>query len=470
MKKTIHWARLLLKRAFDRIRNENLKKNALQAIPFWIASVIAGLFAVLYTKLFIKAEDITAAVFHFHKWLLFILSPVCFVLAWWLVQRFSPYSRGSGIPQVMAAIQISSRHTESLVDKLLGLRIIVVKVLSSLVMAIGGGAIGREGPTIQIAASIYKITYQLLPKWWPKIAKKNMMVTGAAAGLAAAFNTPLGGIVFAIEELTKTHFSYYKTAIFSSVIIAGLSAQALLGPYLYLGYPKLNGLSASIFFGVALVAMLSGLAGSGMSKLILLIFAFKARLKFTWQHVAYVVGCALVMVFLAFFVSTEVLGSGKDIMLNTLFTHDKYVAWYTPLLRIGGTMVSFTTGAAGGIFAPALGAGASIGSLVAGWFKVSDIDTNMLILAGMVGFLTGVTRSPFTSVILVLEMTDQHNVIFHLILAGMVASLASILIDKHSLYDHLKVQYIKELNTVEETEKTEQVTDAAADLSDSDAI
>ena len=92
------------------------------------------------------------------------------------------------------------------------------------------------------------------------------------------------------------------------------------------------------------------------------------------------------------------------------------------------------------------------------------------ILAGMVGFLTGVTRSPFTSVILVLEMTDQHNVIFHLILAGMVASLASILIDKHSLYDHLKVQYIKELNTVEETEKTEQVTDAAADLSDSDAI
>jgi H+/Cl- antiporter ClcA len=113
---------------------------------------------------------------------------------------------------------------------------------------------------------------------------------------------------------------------------------------------------------------------------------------------------------------------------------------------MGGTLVSFTTGAAGGIFAPALGAGASVGSLIAGWFKVSDNNANMLILAGMVGFLTGVTRSPFTSVILVLEMTDRHNVIFHLILAGMIASLVSILIDKHSLYDHLKVQYIKELN------------------------
>jgi len=446
MTKIIQIFRLQLKRSFDRIRNENLKRNALQAIPFWAASVITGLLAVLYTKLFIAAEDITAFVFNAHAWMLFILAPFCFVLAWWLVHRFSPYARGSGIPQVMAAIQISSPKTSYLVDKLLGFRIILIKVLSSLVMAIGGGAIGREGPTIQIAASVYKIVYQVLPKWWPKIAKKNMMVTGAAAGLAAAFNTPLGGIVFAIEELTKTHFSYYKTAIFSSVIIAGLSAQALLGPYLYLGYPKVDGLSASIFLSVALVAIISGLSGSAMSKFILFIFKLKAKFKFTYHHILYVTGCALIMAFLAVFVNKDVLGSGKDIMQQTLFTSHKYVSWYTPLLRIVGPLFSFTTGAAGGIFAPALGAGASIGSSIAGWFKVSDANANMLILAGMVGFLTGVTRSPFTSVILVLEMTDRHNVIFHLILAGMIASLVSILIDRHSLYDHLKVQYIKELS------------------------
>jgi len=459
--KIILWLRLQLKTAFDRIRNENLKKNALQAIPFWFASIITGLFAVLYTKLFVAAEDLTMFVFSHYAWALFILSPVCFVFAWWLVQKYAPYSRGSGIPQVMAAIQISSPKTAAIVDKLLGFRVIFIKVCSSLVMAIGGGAIGREGPTIQIATSIYKIVYQILPKWWPKIAKKNMMVTGAAAGLAAAFNTPLGGIVFAIEELTKTHFSYYKTAIFSSVIIAGLSAQALLGPYLYLGYPKVDGLSSFIFLGVALAAAISGLCGSGMSKLVLFIFKIKARFKLNWQHVVYVIVCALILVSMAFFVNKGALGSGKEIMETTLFTSHKYVAWYMPLLRIGGTLVSFTTGAAGGIFAPALGAGASVGSLVASWFHVSDADANMLILAGMVGFLTGVTRSPFTSVILVLEMTDRHNVIFHLILAGMVASLISILIDKHSLYDHLKVQYIKELNTPKETELTEQVPDGA---------
>jgi H+/Cl- antiporter ClcA len=446
MNKPILWLRLQLKRSFDRIRNENFKKNALQAIPFWIASVITGIAAVVYTKLFVAAEHLTAFIYDQHAWYLFILSPICFVLAWWLVHKYSPYARGSGIPQVMAAIQISSPKTSQIVDKLLSFRVICIKVLSSMVMAIGGGAIGREGPTIQIAASIYKIVYQLLPKWWPKIAKRNMMVTGAAAGLAAAFNTPLGGIVFAIEELTKTHFSYYKTAIFSSVIIAGLSAQALLGPYLYLGYPKLDGLSASIFFGVALVALIAGLLGSSMSKLILFILSWKAKFRFTYHQVLYVAGCAAVMAFLAVFVDKGVLGSGKDLMQTTLFTSNKYVSWYMPILRIGGPLVSFTTGAAGGIFAPALGAGASIGSLVAGWFSGSDIDSNMLILTGMVAFLTGVTRSPFTSVILVLEMTDRHNVIFHLILAGMIASLVSILIDKHSLYDHLKVQYVKDLN------------------------
>jgi H+/Cl- antiporter ClcA len=459
MNKTVSWTRLQLKKAFDRIKNENLKKNALQAIPFWIASVITGLAAVLYTKLFVVAEDVTLSVYNHHGWFLFILSPLCFLLAWWLVVKFAPYSRGSGIPQVMAAIQISSPKTDALVDKLLSIRIIVVKVLSSLVMAVGGGAIGREGPTIQIAASIYKIIYQVLPNWWPKIAKRNMIVTGAAAGLAAAFNTPLGGIVFAIEELTKTHFSYYKTAIFSSVIIAGLSAQALLGPYLYLGYPKLDGLSASIFFGVALVAIITGLVGAGMSKIILIIFAWKAKFKFNYQQVLFVVVCAGLLAFLAVFVSKDVLGSGKEIMQTTLFTGNKYVSWYTPILRVVGPLVSFTTGAAGGIFAPALGAGASIGSLVASWFNVSDIDTNMLILSGMVGFLTGVTRSPFTSVILVLEMTNRHNVIFHLILAGMIASLVAVIIDKHSLYDHLKVQYIHDLNTIPPTESNEETAE-----------
>jgi len=76
---------------------------------------------------------------------------------------------------------------------------------------------------------------------------------------------------------------------------------------------------------------------------------------------------------------------------------------------------------------------------------LSDANTNLLILSGMVGFLTGVTRTPFTAAIIVLEMTDRHSLIFHLMLAGMVASMVSVTIDKHSFYDHLKFQYLREV-------------------------
>jgi H+/Cl- antiporter ClcA len=276
-----------------------------------------------------------------------------------------------------------------------------------------------------------------------------MIMTGAAAGLAAAFNTPLGGIVFAVEELTKTHISYFKTALFSAVIIAGLTAQALFGPYLYLGSPGVNNLSVYIFLGVIMVALLSGLAGSITSRLMLLLMKWKAGFKKRNHHIIYVLLCGLAVALMAFFTNPGLIASGKQIMTTTLFTPEKYLHWYAPLVRITGSIFSYTTGTAGGVFAPALASGASIGSVLSSWMHLSDSDTNLLILSGMVGFLTGVTRTPFTSAILVLEMTDRHSLIFYLMLAGMLAGIVSVLIDKHSFYDHLRVQFLREMELEE---------------------
>lgn len=438
--------RKILKRAFDRIRNEKLKQNLLEAIPFWIASIITGLVAVFYSKGFSYLESKGLFIFDHHDWMIFILMPVCFVLAWWLVVKFAPYARTSGIPQVMAAIELANPRYDKKVQKLLSIKIFFVKILSSFLMIFGGGAIGKEGPTIQMSGTIFRKINEWLPAWWPKISKRNMIMAGAAAGLAAAFNTPMGGIVFAVEELTKTHLSYFKTALFTAVIISGLAAQGLLGPYLYLGYPDVSNLSKTIFFAIILVAIISGLLGSIMSKIILYIFRWKNKFKFRYQHLLYVLSCAIIIASIAFFLDPRILGSGKAIMTTTLFTAEKNVHWYTAFFRILGTILSFTVGAAGGIFAPSLGAGAGVGSLIAGWLEVSTTNANLLILCGMVGFLTGVTRTPFTSAILVLEMTDRHSVIFHLMIAGLAASLVSLLIDKHSLYDHLKVQCVHDLH------------------------
>ncbi len=248
-----------------------------------------------------------------------------------------------------------------------------------------------------------------------------------------------------MEELTRTHISFYKTAIFSAVIIAGLTAQALLGPYLYLGYPQVSQLSISNFLMVILTAVICGFLSAAMCRVILKMLRWKSTLKKQWKVYAYVIICAFAVAGMALLTNVNSLNSGKELMTHLLFSADKHISWYTPFLRIAGSIASFTTGAAGGVFAPALSTGATVGSVLCGWLHLSGPDTNTVMLAGMVAFLTGITRSPFTSAILVLEMTDGHSVIFHLMLAALIANLSAYFIDRHSFYDHLKVQYIKDV-------------------------
>lgn len=433
------------KSIFDLINNEKLKTNLFNALPFWIGAFVSGTVAVLYAGLFSLAENGTRWVYNQEPWLFLAITPLGFVLAWWLVHKYAPYAKGSGIPQVIASIELSTPKHKHLVSSLLSLRILVVKVFSSLIMVFSGGVIGREGPTIQISASIFKKINDMLPEWYPKISKRNMVVTGAAAGLAAAFNTPLGGIVFAIEELTKTHISFFRSALLTGVIISGFTALHFLGPYLYLGYPDLSGISFQIVFLIIPLSLITGIAGSGMGKIILWILKKKIALKTNSRYIFYVVVCGLIIAGLGIFLDDKIFGSGKEIMVSTLFTDNKQLEWYVPIMRIFGSIISFSTGASGGIFAPSLSAGAALGAFFAEGFHLTANETNLIVLCGMTGFLTSITRSPFTSSILVLEMTVTHEVIFYIMLAALFSSLVATLISKHSFYDELKNQYLHEI-------------------------
>lgn len=429
---------------FDLIGTDNIRRSVLKALPFWLASLLTGLVSVIYNRLFAGSESLLQSILHWHQWMIFFITPVCFFAAWGVVQLFAPNAKGSGIPQVMAAIELSSPKHEEKIGKLLNLRILITKIISSLVMVFGGGAIGREGPTIQIAGSIFRMVNKWLPASWPKLSKQSFILTGAAAGLAAAFNTPLGGVVFAMEELAKIHIRFFRTALFSAVIIAGLTAQGILGPYLYLGYPDVQNLKFSIFLGVALTAVVAGIFGGLMGKLTLKIMKWKKAFN-QFQTIAFIIFAGLLVAAIAYFLNDQILGSGKALMSRVLFTDSKYSYWHTALLRTLGPIICFNTGAAGGVFAPSLAAGASIGSYVAGLFDLMGGNANILILSGMVGFLTGVTRTPFTSAILVLEMTDRHSVIFHLMIAALISNVAALIIDKHSFYEHLKKAYVEDV-------------------------
>src|SRR5690349_14867023 len=128
---TLKNTRALGKILFDRIKNEKLQYNLLQALPFWIASLTSGLIAVLYAWLFARAEELSREIIHNNIWWLFVLIPSCFVTAYYIVERFSKYARGSGIPQVMAALELPGTTSDKKLLKLVGIRVMITKIASS---------------------------------------------------------------------------------------------------------------------------------------------------------------------------------------------------------------------------------------------------------------------------------------------------------------------------------------------------
>jgi H+/Cl- antiporter ClcA len=313
-----------------------------------------------------------------------------------------------------------------------------VKIASSLVCLVGGGAIGREGPTVQISASIFQFFRRFSRKIHSSHDAQPWIVAGAAAGLASAFNTPLGGLVYAIEELGVAHFQKLRIHLFSAVIIAGLVSQWLHGNYLYLGFPQLNSAGFSFLPMAIAVGVTSGLLGAFFGKILSYLVQKTALIKKVSTAMLLALGSGLVLSGLAF-LDQRAAGSGKEVIMDLLF-HGQTAGWPLVLLRFVSTLVTYISGVAGGIFAPSLAIGAALGSAMAQIFH--NPNANLMMMLGMIGFLTGVTRTPFTSFVLVLEMTDRHSAIFPMMLAAIGASSTAHFVDPRSFYEVMRERFI----------------------------
>lgn len=443
------WKRLS---KYSKLREYLTRVFPYEAFPLWVASILTGILAVAYEKLFEWTEHAVSSIFSASSWYIFLLAPVGMTFSWWLIHKTTKSAGGSGIPQLMVAVELADTKKSGFTDYFLNLRVILIKILSSISMLLGGGAIGREGPTLQIAGSIFQLVHRLIPKEWPKIKHKNMLITGGASGLAAAFNTPLGGIVYVVEELTKSHIGKFRSAVFAAVIISGLTAQLFLGSYLYLGFPKLASLPSWGILLVIVFAFISGIAGAGFSKILLILDAFRKgiasfRNQFVWAFLLSICFAALV-----YFSGKYAMGTGKLVLNDILFSAEK-MPWYLFPVRVLACIISFAVGGAGGIFATSLASGASLGEILYQLISVPKEFKNLLVLVSMIGFLTGVTRSPFTAAILVLEMTDRHSAIFYFLLAGQVSNLAASLLMKHSFYDYQRLEFLKKIDELYKNQK-----------------
>lgn len=194
---------------------------------FWLGAIAVGLIAVLYARLIDFGFSQFQVMQQRHSWLPLILTPAVSAAAVWLTRKFFRGAEGSGIPQVIATLHAKPGEYGA---RLLSLRILCGKIVVSFLAILGGFTIGREGPTVQVGAALMFNLRRFYPRSNAHI-ERQLVLAGASAGLSAAFNTPLAGIVFAIEELTRSFEARASGVLITAIIIAGVIALGLNGNY-----------------------------------------------------------------------------------------------------------------------------------------------------------------------------------------------------------------------------------------------
>jgi len=365
-----------------------------------------------------------------------VLTPLGFIVATYAAQNWFKNSQGSGIPQTIAAHRIASISAR---EQLVSFRTALGKLLLTVWGLLCGASTGREGPTVQIGASIMF----LAGKWTPR-HQAGLIVAGAAAGVAAAFNAPLAGIMFGIEEMSRSFERHTAGLILAAVVAAGFTAIALTGNYTYFGTPSTS-VSIRDWLPILLCGMTGGILGGVFSRVLI------ARGTPIWKRrlgqssrlgrVVFVVVCALVVVACGFASHGSIYGTGYQQVRAALDGREPLSALFMPL-KFLSTAACSISGIPGGIFSPSLSIGAGLGKEVSLLF--STADHNMLIMVGMVAFLAGVVHAPITAFVIVMEMTNDHAMLIPLMAAALIAHGTSQLICREGVYHALAKSYLAE--------------------------
>ena len=414
---------------------------------FVLGGIVVGAVAVALAIAADRVSEVFQAVYARVPWIVLLLTPAGFALSSWAARRYFPNSGGSGIPQAIAA-----RHLQGLAarERLVSLRIAVGKVILLLVGLLCGASIGREGPTVQVGASIMFAVGRLSPRRQP-----GLILAGASAGVAAAFNTPLAGIVFGIEEMSRSFEARTSGIIIGAVIAAGLTALSLQGDYTYFGTTSaVLGGSFQAWVAVPVLGVLGGLLGGLFSRTLIafgrgLPGRLGAMIK---RHpVAFAAVCGLVVAVSGLASGGIVFGTGYT-QARALVQGNTTVAGSFGVLKLIATVASSVSSIPGGIFAPSLAVGAGLGANVA--MLLPGAPVQALIVLGMVAYFSGVVQAPITAFVIVTEMTNDHALVVPLMLASLIGFAVSRMVCPEGVYHALAHNFI-----AAETARRPRVTD-----------
>ena len=334
-------------------------------------------------------------------------------LGLFLVQQFAPEAAGSGIP-----------HLRAVLNRWRGMvpwRLLPVKFAGGMLVIGGGMALGREGPTVQMGGAVGQV---VADKTGANRAETRALISaGGGAGLAAAFNAPLAGMIFVLEEIQRDFRPAVFTSAFVACIVGDVTTRVLVGPFppfrvASVPEPDLKTLPCFMILGVV-----AGLLGVVFNRSLLASLDFFEKLK-RWPNgvTGALVGAVLGAIG---FWQPDLLGGGHDLAQSTLNAKGTLsIVMLMFVVRFIMTMGSYGTGAAGGIFAPLLVLGAQIGFVVALFLKVALqnrfpglIWEPDFAIVGMAAYFTAIVRAPLTGIVLIAEMTGGYTLLLPLLAA-----------------------------------------------------
>jgi CIC family chloride channel protein len=350
-----------------------------------------------------------------------------------LLARYFPFARGSGIPQTKFALFIN--------DGRISFRTVVGKFICCSMSLASGIALGREGPSVQIGAGLASVIGRKLGL--SKAQVKALVPVGCSAALAAAFNTPIAAVLFSLEEIMgDLHATVLGTAVLSSAT-SWMVLHLFLGDsplFQVAGYKLVHPLEFGIY---ALLGVLGGFASVAFVKLLLWLRAWFQSLPRNTAWLQPSVGGLAVGV-MGYFVP-EVMGVGYEYVEKVLNGNVVLqVAVLLVVLKIAATVVCYSSGNAGGIFGPSLFIGsmlgAAVGSVVHHFLPAYTAGPGAYALVGMGALFAGIIRTPFTSVIMIFELTRDYSIIVPLMIANMTAYFISQRFQREPIYEALSRQ------------------------------
>jgi H+/Cl- antiporter ClcA len=360
------------------------------------------------------------------------LTPLGFAGIVALTNRYVPAARGSGIPQVIAA----RADPQGAMINLLSVRVVVGKAILTLASLLVGASTGREGPTVQLSASVMALWHRLLRV----PMQTSMIIAGGSAGVAAAFNTPLAGIAFAIEELAAAYEQRMALLVMTAILISGAVASGLAGDYVYFG-----AVGASMHAGGALIiapiaGIVGGMAGGLFSRLMLAAASpeFLPMRRARQRPIVFAAACGLVVAIMGC-VTHATWGTGYD-AARAVITGVHAPLWFG-VAKFVTTLTSAVAGLPGGIFSPSLATGAGVGNLLR-WLFPGQPGTAVVLL-GMVAYFTGVVRAPLTAVFILTETTASRGLLLPMFAAALVANQTSQWVCREKLYHGLSKAFSK---------------------------